>query len=822
MSTIYNQFQPYDDMIYNNGLTIRPEDLRSYQSTFIDYVTLLGLPVVPDMSIPISIEDLRSYIDHVVSKKKKLRDPIIEQVLLDYFKPLSTTVSTSKIDLYKSKISTSYDIVSSDLQSALDTAYRRQDRKTVGELSAYLDDPDMTYISEIKYLLHKYDTGQDYLELIWQDLGRNYEHIRLASEIINKKIHSGEYIKMPSLKYAWDMLDKSYHKKVDKDGNILASKMVVLDGETGGGKTAMAIAFAKEKTGKDPIVIACNPATSPAELVWAKEIVVWYDEHTKTAVPVTKMVVQWFQKAAKEGRMVILDEFTHLNDELKSVVNKYLDLLNKKWHKVEIEWNGGEIYAVSQEYFVIWTRNIWEQYSTGYEIDPSWVNRIQEVELPVLSTRDMYYFVVSSMWTRDKIIWPSDMSTTIAGMIDMKRKLEQQLIDNKYQDNKTAKEWVYTLPVFSNRVMIDILDYAKHDQYTTIQDWIYKTLINRSNISTTHKVYLFALAKECGLYKDIKIDLHPTSDIDRYINMSTDARWYWSDIQGMLSDLHPHDSVKQYNKVLLLRDAYPQLKQSSDPHWQDIFVSNRIEELFVDKDNFGWSADISMLDKIDIQSDTDYIHHAPTHIQEYYNTLDDQTKERVRDHVEYTAEGIDFRVNIDWVDAIIPFHYNNATHEDVTEDWKELVKTTTVNVDWNDIKETYFNWNWLNSKYNLTNISGNKSSVPTDLWWHIPTDTTYEALLKSMPAWDYSSRSNWCKAGKQLAWLLGVQLTGRRRPTGGHSAVGYYGYLRSASAEDGGTSRALRCNEGTDAALDDCIRDNLFPVRLLRTPPHPA
>lgn len=56
----------------------------------------------------------------------------------------------------------------------------------------------------------------------------------------------------------------------------------------------MAIAFAKEKTGQDPIVIACSPETGKADLVGTKELIS-VDGSTKT-----ELVEQGFQKAAKE------------------------------------------------------------------------------------------------------------------------------------------------------------------------------------------------------------------------------------------------------------------------------------------------------------------------------------------------------------------------------------------------------------------------------------------------------------------------------------------------------------------------------------------
>lgn len=38
---------------------------------------------------------------------------------------------------------------------------------------------------------------------------------------------------MPSLSPAWNRLEKSFYKRVDKEGKVLGSKMVTINGETG-------------------------------------------------------------------------------------------------------------------------------------------------------------------------------------------------------------------------------------------------------------------------------------------------------------------------------------------------------------------------------------------------------------------------------------------------------------------------------------------------------------------------------------------------------------------------------------------------------------
>lgn len=48
-------------------------------------------------------------------------------------------------------------------------------------------------------------------------------------------------------------------------------------------------------------------------------------------------------------------------------------------------------------------------------------------------------------------------------MIGLKRELEAQLIGNDHEDDKELQRWIWELPVFSQRVMRDIMNYENDE-----------------------------------------------------------------------------------------------------------------------------------------------------------------------------------------------------------------------------------------------------------------------------------------------------------------------------------------------------------------------
>ncbi len=48
-------------------------------------------------------------------------------------------------------------------------------------------------------------------------------------------------------------------------------------------------------------------------------------------------------------------------------------------------------------------------------------------------------------------------------MIGMKRGMESQLLENEHEEDKELQRWIWELPVFSQRVMRDCVQYANDE-----------------------------------------------------------------------------------------------------------------------------------------------------------------------------------------------------------------------------------------------------------------------------------------------------------------------------------------------------------------------
>jgi AAA domain (dynein-related subfamily) len=842
MTNRYNQMKEYHDIVYANA-TKKVVDTAWFEKSFRAYAKILWVTSPDTRPVPLEYEKCVSFLKHF-SENNQHKDFSAEKVLLAYFIDEIPTITTDTLKKYEWSMTK---IVQWSTAKALDQALLDSDYETEAYLVKHITiaekvaekmlskryDPNERAVWqwEIHRLLNMYYANQDYLSLVSNDIWRNYEHIKIALKFMAKKLHHGEYVKLPSLKPARDLLETAYAKRVDKTGKSLASKMVTINGETWGGKTAMAIAFAKEKTWKDPIVIACNPSTGSADLVGTKELIVVYDEKGNPS-PKTDLIAQWFQKAAIEWRMVVLDEYTHLNPETKAIVNKYLDLLEKKGQMTEKDWNGWGTYPISDKYFVIGTKNIGEQYHHMYEAEKSWQNRTEEIDLPVLSARDMHYFVLAKMSLWDSIVWPKNLSQTISGMISMKRTMEQQLLNNTHQTDPTIQKRVRDLSVFSNRVLRDIIDYAAHDTFVSLEQWIWKTTIDKWwALTPQHKIYLFALAKESGLFANISpadAILPATTNITTIINNpNTEASVLWTKITQAFYQVKPSSECIKHNKVLLLRNQYDELQDSIDNSWNTHIIpwntTSHSEDIptnpFIPHDptNPQQSTDFTPLDNVNVLWDEDFLRHAPKAAKEYFETLDDDTKDSLKDIVEYTEDSINFTVEIDGKKMVIPFEKENITHADVTKNRSEKIKTETIILGGESIKETFFERDYLNQEY-LEKWTSQSWYTTTSIGI-IPQDSIYEAIMKSMPAKDYVQWSfgvSW----KQAYWLLWWILSGYRS-SGSSNDIGDFGYLRSASAHNANSARAVR-SDSAEGILVYYTRINLFPLRGLRTPPYEA
>jgi AAA domain (dynein-related subfamily) len=862
-------------------------DTAWYESDFRAYLQKLNLPDAESIPLPLTQEKLRDCFTYI-TKDMEGRDENMEEKIAKYFIDPATIDSTSiteNLSEYVGRMKPSYEVLKDKHAGEIGRAMMRQEYGKVGAIKEYMKwlstyaeeirgimgdsgaydrltenqkrsiisvwrkmgmsimkawtelqklspyytstawHPLISHLPEALHFFDEYGENKDYLALHGDDVARHYEQIRLGLNMMHEKVERGEYVKMPSLQRAWDLLERSYAKRVDEQGTIKSSKMVTINGETGGGKTAMAIAFAKEKTGKDPIVIACNPNTGTSELVGTKELIVAYGKDG-TAHPKTEMIAQGFQKAAIEGRMVVLDEYTHLNPEVKAIVNKYLDLMEKKGQRVEKDGNGWGRYTVSEKYFVIGTKNIGEQYHGMYEMEKSRENRTESIDLPVMSQRDLTYFMWAKMMGKDgTITWPEELPQILTSMIQMKRTMEENLVKTSHMSDKQLQWWMWKLPVFSNRVMRDIVDYAGHEKYSDLAWWIWKTIIDTWEVqSPQHKIYLYAMASECGLYEDITVEwvLPTTSNVTTIMNTE---RWVaqvqWEKIQAAMSSRTISERMISHDAVSIVASTYPELVSGYDENWEEVMNSAKksgskkrkkgapfgpgSEGGNVDPENGTPPPPVHLYELDKDRSEhresqiITYLEHAPAEAADFFkNKLTADEQDAAMEKVTYTEDAIEVLAMIDGKEMIIPYAKANLILPDVWKDGTEKVKTTKKWVKatkkWVEEKydETYIEFNYFEKEYlekGVTEAGYTTITLPDTTTSYIPQDTLYESALGSMPAKDYTE-DTWCKAAYQLHWLLWGKLLGYRSSGSSHTTDGS-GSFWSASRGNTDNARAL-------------------------------
>lgn len=419
-------------------------------------------------------------------------------------------------------------------------------------------------VNELGYMRGLYDHNWDYLTLDLQHgILRNYYHILANIRMMRKKLDKKEYIKMPSL-------SDLYHKT---EQSFKIGEPTYLTGETWWGKTEFAITFAREKTGKEPILIPCTSDTGKSELVAKQKF-----ENIWWAIKITD-VYEWLQKWAKEGRIVILDEANKLSDEQKWTLNHYLSLCGKRWTTQTTQMNGWEEFSVAQEYYVIMTGNEWDHYETGSRVsqkfEASIQRRIYSQEYPYMQSREMAYIFLGMLWERDRIEWYTGIDRHITSFIRWYDDLQKLFTNNFYEQDEEIKSFIYKIPAPDIGKLKKICE-RYNDDHISLQYHIRSDYINQ-NKDLAIKLYLFSVFQKSWLF-DINI-VNPNTDIPQILNNGVDNKQRLTDIEKIGAYM---DSLKklpvnktQIDKVnFLANNFHPELKDKKDELW-DAFSEDK-------------------------------------------------------------------------------------------------------------------------------------------------------------------------------------------------------------------------------------------------------
>ena len=119
-----------------------------------------------------------------------------------------------------------------------------------------------------------------------------------------------------------------------------------------------------------------NPDVTPEELKHGKQMIKnILEKRAATPFMITKRVFESVARAAKEGRIVVIDEFNYLPPETLAVLNNLLSVKAGSQGNITIG-DKVEEFVVKEGFGVIFTGNVGEAYLKRQKLDPALVNRI--------------------------------------------------------------------------------------------------------------------------------------------------------------------------------------------------------------------------------------------------------------------------------------------------------------------------------------------------------------------------------------------------------------------------------------------------------------
>jgi MoxR-like ATPase len=352
-------------------------------------------------------------------------------------------------------------------------------------------------------------------------------------------------------------------KKEEIKSRLERGQMVLIDGETGTGKTEVAKVVAREVTGEEAIVIRGFPGMESEELFGHMALVSsgsggggaeiyaqikqqmeekrgqdsgWQDkdfegleqfllERANSNVPITEFVLGGIYEAARDGKVVILDEANYIPNGLLAKLN---DILTKKpGELINVQEDGVDPIKVKQGFGIIMTANIGDRYKGGrYEFDSALVDRLTNVTYNYLpqttrgevnevesKQKELYAMLLSELMDKDgKIVVPMDdlengfwklCKFARISQIAFAGEVDTEVMPEGAMTVEGQKTKLKVDSCISNRVLSRIVEEyiggLGLQEPKTIDYYLYNELINKVK-DNKQRTYLYSLAQTQGLF----------------------------------------------------------------------------------------------------------------------------------------------------------------------------------------------------------------------------------------------------------------------------------------------------------------------------------
>ena len=195
-------------------------------------------------------------------------------------------------------------------------------------------------------------------------------HLKELKEY-KKELDGGRIVEMPYVKEQAD----------DITAHFNAGKPVLIYGHLGSGKSELAMHIARNRIGKEALIISGSKHTTLAEL-YGHQVLMADKESGST---VSDYFLGPIYRAMQEGRPVIIDEVNAIPHEVLISLNHALT--RRVGDTVNVQQNSGTSVTIKEGYGVMMTGNLnqgQEKYIDRQDMDPAFLSRLYKIEYDYL------------------------------------------------------------------------------------------------------------------------------------------------------------------------------------------------------------------------------------------------------------------------------------------------------------------------------------------------------------------------------------------------------------------------------------------------------
>jgi len=411
----------------------------------------------------------------LVSKQQKKKDHAVKNILLDAFPDVEVVWLEEEWLLYTSeeeKFLSGHEVT----------------KKRHKELVSWY-----TPTAELRYLAVQRERYEDYLDVDIEKHGIHRSYNQIKSNL--RYMHTQDFVHFPSHSWPHSRLEDAWE----------TNQLVHLEWETGTWKTELAKDFIREKTGKEPILIKCDPSMLPSELYGKYKM---QSEEGQGQI-MLKFITEGIQKWMEHWRGVILDEWDQLPGDLKWPLNGLIDQLKNKWKKTEIHGDGWDEILIHQDWMIVATSNYWPQYMQNSKgTDISTKDRMTTERLPYPTERELGYYLISKCMNRQTMKVTGDKElksclTWLPAVMSIISWVINQWTSQNVQKNTVLQDLLLRMRPMSMRRLKSWIDMVGKGRWS-LRELCEQTIDQYKPDEKVQKLFMFSLFLDAWMGESFK------------------------------------------------------------------------------------------------------------------------------------------------------------------------------------------------------------------------------------------------------------------------------------------------------------------------------